>query len=121
MHASFEDFVELSERLNTAAVRLAKMTPLVAKARQIREFCSDRRKRALAVAVQEVMQAEPNCSAAAAEHKARASLSYRETMLNLADEFTMAEQAIADHEARKVEWESARSLLSTHKAISGIQ
>lgn len=116
--SDYTDIESLSEQLMDAANELAKKTRMVSAARQIREYDSDRRKRALSLAVRDVLNAAPDTSAAASEHKARASEGFGENMNQLRRELREAEQVIAEWEALKVRWESLRSLLSIQKQIA---
>jgi hypothetical protein len=115
--ADYSTIEEVSARLIEASDRLGELTGAVAKARQIREYDSDRRKRALSCAVRDFLN--EGDSATAAEHKARASESYAELMKATARDLITAEQTIAEWEAVKCRWESARSLLSVQKQILG--
>lgn len=117
MRADHSDIEHLSTELLLASDALAQMTGQVAKARQIREYDSDRRKRALALAVQDVLGHTPEAANAAAEHKARASQSYQAAMGQLGAELREAEKMVAQWEASKARFEALRSLLSVQKNI----
>ena len=112
----FSTVESVSQRLLEASDRLAAMTADVANARQIREFAGDRRKRSLALAVREFLIAGD--SASAAETKGRASAIYGEELDKQARAMEIAERMIAEHDAERIKWESARSLLSTLKMIA---
>lgn len=87
-------------------------------ARQIREFNSDQRKRALALSVRDAMNADPSMSATAAESKGRSSDGYGERMNQLKTELQNAEIIVSEYDALKVRFESLRSLLSLQKSIA---
>jgi hypothetical protein len=111
------DVAALLSQLDAASNELAALTEPLAKARAIREYDSDRRKRALALKVREFLAGGD--SAAAAETKGRASVAYGEELDQLQQDLASAERTIADHEAARVKWETVRSALSALKAISG--
>jgi hypothetical protein len=113
MRPDAHDYAELQTRLVGAADALAAMTKDVASARQIVEYDSDRRKRALAVAALPFLVAE--YSSSAADTSARASDTYAKAMAKLAGEFRTAQEVIAEWEAKKILFETSRSLLSAHK------
>lgn len=105
----------ISERLIEAAEQLAAMNERVALARQVREYSGDRLKRSLALAVREFLH---EGSATAAETKGRASVAYGEALVQQAEQFSEAERIIAEHDAARIKWESARSLLSCMRQIA---
>lgn len=117
--ADYSTIEQISARLIESSDALGRMVEGVAKARQIRDYDSDRRKRALAAAVRDAVNTDIKLSGAAAEHVARASESYGETMKALAKDLIRAEQEITAWEAEKIKWETARSLLSVQKTIAG--
>lgn len=112
--ADYSTIESISERLIEASDALGKMTERVAKARQIKDYDSDRRKRALACCVTPLLAGN---SAASAEHQARASESYGELLESRGSELAGAEEVIAEWEAAKIKWETARSLLSVQKSL----
>jgi hypothetical protein len=112
----FNDLAALTTALILASDQLAGMSGSVAQARGIREYDSDRRKRALALPAREFIATGD--SATAAETKARASVAYGETLDQLQMDLTAAEKCIADHEAARVKWESIRSALAVLRATS---
>lgn len=120
MPSSFDDLATITSELHSAAYTLSEMTRDVARARRIREHDGDRRKRALAVAVMQVLTTSPECSAAMADYRARASQEYAKAMKELGGDLQAAEKVIAQWEAAKVSWESWRSILSIHKAIANL-
>lgn len=115
--SDYSDIETLSESLMEVSNMLTAMAKTAAAARQIREYDSDRRKRALSLAVRDAMHASPNLSATAAEHIARASESYGAAITALATELRNAEGALSEWDAMKVRFESLRSLLSIQKQI----
>lgn len=112
--ADFSDCAEIQKRLLKLADEMAAMSTALALARQVREFSSDRRKKTLAVAAMPFLN--DGESSASAETKARASSDYATQMQQMAKELITAEKVIADFESKKVQWESARSLLSMVKS-----
>lgn len=113
----YSSIEELSKRLVESANAIGEMYERVAKARQAKEYDSDRKKRALSLGVHDHIK--EGMSAAAAEHAARASDSYGELMKQIGKDLLTAELTIAEYEATKIKWETARSILSVHKHIAG--
>lgn len=114
--ADYSDVQRLGEELYAVAQKLSELTPELAKARTVRDYDGDRRKRALSRAVVPFLEAGE--SAAAAEHKARNSEDYAKEMEVLRAQLRHAEAVIARHDAQRVKWESVRSLLSIQKALT---
>lgn len=113
--ADYSTIEAISERLIEASNALGNMAERVAKARQVKEYDSDRRKRALSCVV--ASRLSTGESATAAEHQARATEAYAEMMKSHAEQLTNAEQVCAEWEAAKIKWETARSLLSVQKSL----
>ena len=108
---------QISARLIESSEELARMVESVAKARQIRDYDGDRRKRALSVAVADILR-NGDMSGIAAEHMARSSDGYGEAMKMIGKDLVNAEQIITAWDAAKLRWETARSLLSVQKTMS---
>jgi len=102
--------------LEVARDELSGMTSAVGKARQINSWDSERRRAALSRAVAPLLATN---GVSAAEHLARASEGYVEAMRILQRDLYDAEKTLAEYEAVKTRWESARSVLSIQKAIAG--
>ena len=113
--ADFSTVESVQRELVDASDVIASMTSEVASARTIREFASDRRKRALALATREFVVGN---SATAAEALGRGSMAYGEALDAQAKELENAERVIAENEAARIRWESARSVLSSLRAIA---
>lgn len=113
--ADYSTIEAISERLIEAANRIGNLADAVAKARQVQDYDTDRRKRALSCSVMDFLS--KGDSATAAEHKARASESYNESMNARASELENALVVIAQWDAEKIKWETARSLLSVQKSL----
>lgn len=111
----FHSIDSISKYLFDATEQMAEMAELVAKARQIREYDSDRRKRALSCGVSDFLKVGE--SATAAEHKARASDSYQQLMKETAKDLIAAEKTIAEWTALNARFEALRSLLSVQKSL----
>lgn len=114
----YSDLTELSRALMEVTEQLLSAAPSVGAARQIREFSSDRRKRALALSVKDVLSIDPKMSAAAAENQARSMPGYAEAMAKLQAELKIAEVAIAENDALRAKHDSLRSLLSFQKSLT---
>lgn len=109
------DIASIQRQLQEACDELSHMVDAVAKARQIKEWDGERRKAALSVQVAPLLA---DNSAAAAEHKARASEAYHGAMAALSTDLYAAEKAILRYETTRIKWESARSLLSLARTIT---
>lgn len=105
-------------QLQKCAKMLEAMSNDVGDAKTVKEFTSDRLKRALSVTVAEFLEAGD--SAAAAEHKSRASKPYGSALHDLGEQYRSAMRVIEKHDATKSLFESARSILSTEKAKIGL-
>lgn len=112
----FSTVEAVSQRLIESSEALAQMTEAVATARQVKEYDSDLRKRALAKYVREFLVAGD--SATAAETKGRASVGYGEELETLKSAYAEAEAVILRHDSARIAWETSRSLLSTLKSIA---
>lgn len=89
------DLAELQKRLLELANELVQQAPDTAKARQVREYDGERRKRALALSVREHLK---DGSASAAETLGRASIGYGEQLDALAGQLEAAESTIAHYD-----------------------
>lgn len=105
-------------QMNRCAMDLAKMSADVADAKTAKEFTSDRLKRALSVTVAEFLEAGEGVGSS--EHKARAAASYGAALHDLQEQHKSALRVIEKHDALKIMFESARSILSTEKAKMGL-
>jgi hypothetical protein len=116
----WEEISELEKRLESIVEELAQIAPAYASAKQIREFCSDRRKGVLADAIEVVISNKPDSSATAAEHSARALPSYKEAMKRLVNDSLKAESAIATWDVLQARLDCARSILSVRREMARI-
>lgn len=114
--SDFSDILRITAELESARDELGRMADQVAKAKQIREWDSERRRAALS---REVAPLLVSMGVSAAEHSARASESYVNAMRLLQRDLYEAEQMLAKYEAVKCRWESARTMASLQKAIAG--
>ena len=108
--ADWSDCAELQRRMVLAVEALSAMAGDVGAAKTILEFSSDRRKRALGRACMAALLGGE--SAAKAELEARGSESYGKELTQLQAEHQAAEQAIAEWDCKRLEWDTARSLLA---------
>jgi hypothetical protein len=113
-----DTITQAQAQLNRCALDLAKLGNDVADARAIREFSSDRLKRAFSVEVTRFL--EGGESAAASEHKARASAQYGAHLADLMEQHRQALRVIEQYDGLKVQFESARSILSVEKSKLGL-
>lgn len=116
--ADYSTVEAISKRLVESSHALAEMVERVAKARQCRDYDGDRRKRALSIAVRDILT-NGDMATGAAEHMARSSEGYGEAMKMIGKDLLTSEQVIAEWDATKLQWETARSLLSIQKTIAG--
>jgi len=105
-------------QLNRCAKAIEAMSQDVGDAKTVKEFSSDRLKRAFSGAVAEFLIAGDGLGAS--EHKARASAQYGSHLTDLELQYKEAMRVIEKHEATKAMFESARSILSTEKAKIGL-
>lgn len=110
------DVTKITYELETARDELAGMVDDVGKAKQVNTWDSERRKAALAKYVSPLLA---TMSVSAAEHTARASEGYIEAMRVLQRDLYDAERTLAQYEAIKCKWESARSILGMQRALAG--
>lgn len=113
-----DTITQAQKQMNRCALDIAKMTNDLADAKTIKEFSSDRLKRAFSVEVERFLTAGD--SAAAAEHKARASAQYGSALHDLSEQFKTAMRVIEQFEALKTKFESARSILSCERTKLGL-
>lgn len=107
------DIAALQQKLLEHSDALSAMAADVGMAKTVREFSGDQRKRCLAIAALPLLKA--GASAAAADMEARGEAQYGAALKQLENDLANAETVIAQHEARKIAWESVRSVLSCHK------
>lgn len=106
--------VEGLQRKMVDAVRsMGEMTSSIGAARQVIEYNGDQRKRCLAIVAFPLIKS--GASSAAAETESRASDRYGAALDQLARELTAAEATRAEYENLRLQWETARSLLSLQK------
>lgn len=111
--SDWSDVAMLQKKMADTCDTINQMAGDVGLARHVLEYDSDRRKRALARAM--VPALAGGDSAAKAEAEARASEPYTKELNQLAKDHQNAEQVITAWEASKLQWETARSLLSMQK------
>lgn len=104
--------------MNKAALEIAGLANDVADAKTVKQFSSDRLKRAFSVAVAEFLEAGE--SGVAGEHKARAGKAYGAALHDLGEDYKTAMRVIEQAEALKVKFESARSILAVERQKIGI-
>jgi len=111
--ADWSDVAALQQRLAESVQRMSELAGDVGLAKHVLEYDGDRRKRALARAMKAPLAG--GSSATAAEAEARASESYAKELAQLGVEHANAEQMVMDWEALRLQWETARSLLSLQR------
>lgn len=118
MSTDNDTIIRAQAQLNRCALDLEAMSNDVGDAKTIKEFSSDRLKRALSVTVAEFLEAGEGVGAS--EHKSRASAVYGAALHDLQEQYKTAMRIIEKHDAIKAKFESARSILSTEKAKIGL-
>lgn len=113
MAADAHDIFEAQKQMSSLVRRMNDMTVAVGNARTVVEFNSERRKAALASATRVHLEAGQAYSTA--ESLARTSQGYVKAMKELRQEYEEAQNRLAEWEALRCAWESARSILSAHK------
>lgn len=111
------DLSALTKRLLLVSNEITAMSNQLAQARVIREAHGDRTKRLLAGEMRQALR--DGDSASKAESMARSSEDYSKGLDLLHDDLRTAETVIAAYDAKRIEWESVRSVLSTLKTTAG--
>lgn len=106
---------ELQERMETLLDEMDREAPAYAKARQISEFMGDRRKAALSDAFVSIRDGDPEESAGAAEHRARASKGYKDKMQELMKDQLSAETTMTNYHLLQSRLDIARSLYACER------
>lgn len=113
--ATSHDTVRRAEQqLEKAAQALAGMADDYANAQQIKEYNSDRLKRALADVMSVLLGQDE--TATAAECHARASETYRNASIQLGVQYRDALRIIERYKAQHILWDTARSLLASERS-----
>jgi hypothetical protein len=118
MSADHETITKAQMQMQRCALDLEKLAADVADAKVIKEFNSDRLKRAFSASVAEFLASGD--SATAAEHKSRASKAYAVALMDLQEQYKAAMRVIEQHDALKTKFESSRSILSCERAKLGL-
>jgi len=118
MPTDSDTIVKAQAQLNRCALGLEKMASDTADARTVKEFSSDRLKRAFSASVAEFLASGDGLGAS--EHKARASAQYGSHLTDLELQYKEAMRVIEKHDALKASFESARSILSCERAKIGL-
>jgi hypothetical protein len=115
MSTDHQAIAELQRNMEKLLTQLDAEAPNYAKACQIDEFMSDRRKSALADAFVAIRAASPEESAGAAEHRARASAGFKTKMQDLMKDQLNAETVKANYHVIQTRLEIARSFLAIER------
>jgi len=111
--SDWTDVADLQRRLSEAVDGLNQMASDVGMAKHILEYDSDRKKQALSRAMMPPLAGGE--SAAKAEAQARSSELYGKELDVLGKEHAQACQVVNEFECLKLQWETARSLLSMQR------
>lgn len=115
--ADYSTVEELQRRMVEQCDALDSLVEDIAKARQVLDYASDRKKNALAAAVSYEVGQDKTLSVSMAEHRARCNKNYEASMRTLTKESLDAEIVVAQWEVAKLRWETGRSLLSIQKQL----
>ena len=115
MNAQFEHLEAAQKGMADAITELDQLRDKVAMARQIVEFCGDRRKSALSVLVVEYLKQDMPIGAA--EHQARADARFKAEMQTIMKQTGEAEKLVKAWDIAKTKFECARSLLSAERSL----
>lgn len=113
-----DTIAKAQRQMNQCALDIAKLANDVADAKTIKEYSSDRLKRALSGSVAVFL--DEGLTGVAAEHKARASKEYGTHLHDLEEQFKSAMRVIEKYEGLKIRFESARSILSVERQKLGL-
>lgn len=116
--SDWSDCEAIQKRMIEAVEEMQKIAPQVGLSKHVLEYDSDRRKRALARAMQPALKGGD--SAAKAEAEARASDGYAAELAQLSVEHKMAEQTVMEWEAAKLVWSTCQSLLAMQREMAKI-
>lgn len=108
-----DTIAKAQKQMNRCALALAKLANDVADAKTVKEFNSDRVKRALSIETASFI--DTGDSVSGSEHKARASDRYGSQLHDLSEQYKTAMRIIEESESLKIQFESARSILSCEK------
>lgn len=115
MNRDFEHLEAAQKGMADAIQKLDSLKDKVSMAKQIIEFCNDRRKSALSVLV--VEYAKQDMSTALAEHSARADERFKSEMKTIMQQTGEAEKTVKAWELARIQFECARSLLSAERSL----
>jgi hypothetical protein len=115
MNSSFEQLQAAEQGMAEAVTILDTLKSKVAMAKQIIEFCSDRRKSALSNLVVEYLKQD--LSTVAAEHHARSDARFKAEMKTIMQQTGEAEKVVKEWELARIKFECARSLLSAERSL----
>lgn len=110
------DITKITVELESSRDELASMVDAVGAAKQVKEWDGERRRAALSKQVAPFLT---DHGVSAAEHMARATDGYINAMRLLQRDLFDAERTLAQYEAIKCRWESARSILGMQRALAG--
>lgn len=112
----FNDLQRATTELSRLTVRLAGMSAVVADAKTVKEFDSERRKAALSRAVMRAFK--DGCeSSTKAEHQARADERYQADMKTLREHYAEAEKNLTDFQVIQIQIDALRTLVSAAKRM----
>lgn len=113
--ADNQAIAELQRRMEKLLDDLDANAASYANARQVTEFMGDRRKSALSDAFVAIQGTDPECSATAAEHRARSSAGFKTKMQALMKDQLSAETVIANYNILQTRLDVARSFLAVER------
>lgn len=114
--ADHSTIAELQCQMEKLLTEMDQRADAYAKAKTIREFISDRRKSILGRCFVSIQDKDAECSATAAEHRARASATFKSEMQDLIRESGAAETEIVLNELLRTRLDVCRSLLALERS-----
>lgn len=118
--ADYSTIAGLEQQMDKLLTEMDKRADALAKARTIREFVGDRKKAILGRCFVSIQDKDAECSATAAEHRARHSATYSAEMKQLATELGAAETEIVHNEILRTRLEVCRSWLAIERQKMGL-
>lgn len=118
--ADYSTIADLQQQMEKLLSEMDRRADSYAKARQCREFIGDRKKAILGRCFVFQQDSDTECSATAAEHRARASATFKSEMQDLIRESGAAETEIVHNEILRTRLEVCRSWLAIERAKMGL-
>ena len=118
MTTDSDTILKAQKQMQRCAKEIEAMANDMADAMTVREFNSDRLKRAFSASVVEFLDAGD--SGVAAEHKSRASKTYGAHLADLQEQYKAAMRVIETYQGKQVMFSSAQSILAVERQKLGL-